>query len=166
MVFLFPPEPRGGLGQYDGRVAKAGYPVNSDRRECALDTSDRINDIEAADTSTKTRWAMRLNIEPDGSMVAVQLIDRLDATSSKELEGKLDELIEYGYQTLILDFSQLEYISSAGLRTILTSAKKIRSKSGEIRIAGMSGMVTEIFQLSGFYDLFPIYDTVEAAKIA
>ena len=66
------------------------------------------------------------------------------------------------YQILV-DMSAVEYISSAGLRGILTSAKKLKAKGGNIQFCGLQGMVADVFKMSGFAAMFQIFDNKEQA---
>ncbi|OPY02034.1 MAG: putative anti-sigma factor antagonist BtrV [Syntrophorhabdus sp. PtaB.Bin184] len=81
--------------------------------------------------------------EKDVSIVAVS--GRIDAITAPDFEKSLDELIAAGY------------ISSAGLRSILSSAKKLKALTGEILFTGLQGPVEEVFQISGFKSIFKIF---------
>ena len=67
---------------------------------------------------------------------------------------------------IVVDLRDMNYVSSAGLRSFITLAKHARSKSQTIALCGMREEVTEIFEISGLLELFTIYDTVEAAVAA
>lgn len=88
---------------------------------------------------------------------------RIDIVSAPELESELQTLLDAGDAKLVLDMQAVEYISSAGLRSILVAAKKAKAIGGEIRFCGLKGMVSEVFTLSGFNKLFVIRDSAEAA---
>ena len=62
-------------------------------------------------------------------------------------------------KVLILDLSDLQYISSAGLRVILSAAKILKGTGGEIRLAGTAGSVKKVFQVSGFFSMFKNFET-------
>ena len=97
----------------------------------------------------------------DYTVVAVE--GRMDAVSAPEFEKFLNGLIDEGALKVIVDFQGLDYISSAGLRSVLITAKKIQSKSGEILIASLHDTVKEIFEISGFSTIIPIHASVDAA---
>ena len=78
----------------------------------------------------------------------LSLTGRLDTITAPELESELKELLP-GVKELVLDFEKLEYISSAGLRVLL-SAQKIMSKQGEMRITHVNETIMEIFEVTGF----------------
>ncbi len=89
----------------------------------------------------------------DGTM-KVALEGRLDTTTSPELEKMLKENLD-DVTELILDFEKLEYISSAGLRVLL-SAQKIMNKQGEMRLINVCDEVKEIFEVTGFLDFLNV----------
>jgi anti-anti-sigma factor len=74
-------------------------------------------------------------------------------------------LIEEENNVLILDLVALDYISSAGLRSILTITKKLKEKDGKLLIARIQGMVKKVFEISGFHSIISIFDSVESARL-
>lgn len=86
--------------------------------------------------------------------LTVSLEGRLDTTTSPDFENELKESLE-GVKTLVFDFEKLEYISSAGLRVML-SAQKIMNKQGEMTIKNASDDVLEVFEITGFIDILNI----------
>lgn len=97
-----------------------------------------------------------LNIEKktEGKNLNMVLTGRLDTTTAPDLEKEVKESIE-GVEKLVFDFSSLEYISSAGLRVLL-SAQKIMNKQGEMIVKNASDDVKEIFEVTGFSDILTI----------
>ncbi|MCX6180197.1 MAG: STAS domain-containing protein [Chlorobiales bacterium] len=91
---------------------------------------------------------------------------RMDAVTAPEYEKKVNDLIADGETNFVVDFEQLDYISSAGLRALLASAKKIKGKSGNILLANIRGSVKEVFDISGFGTIFPMHDSVASALSA
>ncbi len=79
---------------------------------------------------------------------------RLDTVTAPELEKELKEALD-GVSALTLDFEKLEYISSAGLRVLL-SAQKVMSKKGEMKIVHVNDTIMEIFEVTGFSDILTI----------
>lgn len=98
-----------------------------------------------------------------GAYTVARVRERLDALSAPDFEQNLVKLIAVGNQDIVLDFSELDYISSAGLRSILAIAKQLRARQGELRIAALQAKVKEVFDISGFNTILPIFDTVSAA---
>lgn len=97
-----------------------------------------------------------LNIEKksDGKNLSFALSGRLDTSTAPDLEKEVKENIE-GVEKLDFDFSDLAYISSAGLRVLL-SAQKIMNKQGEMVVKNCSEEIKEIFEVTGFSDILTI----------
>ena len=89
----------------------------------------------------------------DKSLV-IALIGRLDTTTSPELEKELNEEIA-STEELIFDFEKLDYISSAGLRVLL-SAQKAMNKQGKMIIRNVNETIMEVFDITGFVDILTI----------
>ena len=90
----------------------------------------------------------------NGSTLCIALEGRLDTTTAPELENELKVSLN-GVTELILDFEKLDYISSAGLRVLL-SAQKIMTKQGSMKIIHVNEMVMEVFEVTGFADILTI----------
>ncbi len=90
----------------------------------------------------------------DGSALNVALIGRLDTITAPSLDKELKDSLT-GITNLAFDFSKLEYISSAGLRVLL-SAQKAMNKQGSMTISGVSADIMEIFEITGFSDILTI----------
>lgn len=106
---------------------------------------------------------MTLQLELLNDVLILRLAGRLDSSSSPELERVLNEKLAAGNLRLVFDFSELVYISSAGLRVILLAGKKLRTSKGKLVLVGLSDMVREVFTMSGFLILFAVADTVDRA---
>jgi len=92
-----------------------------------------------------------------------KLNGRLDSNTALGFEQKLFECIENGTQRLILDFQDLDYISSAGLRVILKATKNLKSAEGKLVLCAMQDYVKEVFEISGFDSFLPIEATLDDA---
>ena len=79
------------------------------------------------------------------------------------MESKLNSLIDAGQARLVVSLDKLEYISSSGLRVLLATLKKVRKQQGDIRLACLKPNIKEVFDISGFNQLFNISDTEETA---
>ncbi len=86
--------------------------------------------------------------------LTIILEGRLDTSTSPELEAELTESLD-GITSLVFDFAKLEYISSAGLRVLL-SAQKTMNKQGEMVVKNVSSEILEIFEVTGFSDILNI----------
>jgi anti-anti-sigma factor len=106
---------------------------------------------------------MEIQTRKEKSALVVSVKGRMDAVTAPEFERSLSDLISKGENTFLLDFGALEYISSAGLRSILAAAKKLKERQGKIVIAGLQGPVEEVFKISGFSSIFKIFATEETA---
>ncbi len=95
--------------------------------------------------------------------LVISLKGRLDAVTTPMLEKDLTELMAGGERFLILDLGDLDYISSAGLRTILAVTKRLREKQGRLLLASLKSVVREVFEISGFSSIIPIFESVDAA---
>ena len=96
---------------------------------------------------------MTINRKQNGTALEIALEGRLDTTTAPELEKELGGLNDV--TTLTLDFSKLEYISSAGLRVLL-SAHKIMSRKGGMKVTHVNEIVNEVFEVTGFADILTI----------
>ena len=103
---------------------------------------------------------MKLESQTIEGVLVFRPVGRLDSTSSPELEQALVESLAAGTTRLIFDFSDLDYISSAGLRVVLLAGKRLRPLQGKMALVGMRDVVREVFEMSGFLTLFAVGETV------
>lgn len=97
---------------------------------------------------------MTINKTVDGSTVTLALAGRLDTSTAPELETELKQTLP-GMKQLVLDFQELDYISSAGLRVLL-SAQKTMNKQGSMILQHVNETVMEVFEITGFSDILTI----------
>ena len=90
----------------------------------------------------------------NGTELTVAIAGRLDTTTAPQLEAEFKQSIT-GVEKFVLDFSALEYLSSAGLRVIL-AAQKVMNKQGEMIIKNVNDTINEIFEVTGFIDILTI----------
>ena len=88
---------------------------------------------------------------------------RLDSISSQDLQSELSRRISEGDTSIVLDFKDLEYISSAGLRVLLLAGKELKARDGQLALCTLNNSVREVFEISGFISLFPVYATIDDA---
>jgi stage II sporulation protein AA (anti-sigma F factor antagonist) len=98
-----------------------------------------------------------------GKAMVVSVAGKMDAVTAPEYEKSLNDLIATGETNFVVDFDGLTYISSAGLRGILSTAKALKGKGGQVLFANVKGTVKEVFDISGFGSIFKMYATVDAA---
>jgi anti-sigma B factor antagonist/stage II sporulation protein AA (anti-sigma F factor antagonist) len=103
---------------------------------------------------------MTLEQDLQGSVLILRPVGRLDSSSAPELERVVIEHLGQGTKQLMFDLSDMDYVSSAGLRVILLAGKKLRTAQGKLVLVGLREMVREVFEMSGFMSLFPVEETV------
>ena len=99
-------------------------------------------------------YMLTINKTKNGTELTVELAGRLDTSTAPELETEMKASLE-GVTELIMIFEKLEYISSAGLRVLL-STQKIMNRQGEMKIRQVNETVMEIFEVTGFSDILTI----------
>lgn len=93
---------------------------------------------------------MELTHEISNGMLLVRPQNRIDSESAANFEAQCAALIAEGTNRVVIDFSQVRYVSSAGLRAILVVAKKAKSLGGALTLCGLRGNVKEVMSASGF----------------
>ncbi len=97
---------------------------------------------------------MTINKIKNDSSLTIAVEGRLETTTAPELEIVVKEELD-GINALVFDFSKLDYISSAGLRVLL-SAQKIMNNQGTMKVLGANEIVTEVFDITGFSDILTL----------
>ncbi len=97
---------------------------------------------------------MNINKNQNGKALNIALEGRLDTTTAPELEAELKTALE-GIEDLTFDFEALEYVSSAGLRVLL-SAQKVMNRQGKMTVKKVKPEIMEIFEVTGFVDILNI----------
>ena len=90
----------------------------------------------------------------NGTELTITIAGRLDTTTAPQLEAEFKQSIN-GVEKLVLDFTALEYLSSAGLRVLL-AAQKVMNKQGEMIIKNVNDTINEIFEVTGFIDILTV----------
>lgn len=106
---------------------------------------------------------MEFENEKKGDHLVLKVKGRMDAVTAPEFEKECTGYIDEGERSFVVDLGGLDYISSAGLRSILSTAKKLKANQGKIVFCGLQGMVQEVFKVSGFSSMFPVAATVDEA---
>ncbi|HEX2215492.1 MAG TPA: STAS domain-containing protein [Xanthobacteraceae bacterium] len=104
--------------------------------------------------------------ENAGDVVIAKLAGRLDSSSAPSAEEQLTRVIGSGTPHLAIDLSNLEYISSAGLRVLLLVARRVQQAHGKLALFGLSPSVREVFSISGFDTIFTVRDDAATAIAA
>lgn len=107
---------------------------------------------------------MHIEDQTVGDAAVVRLDGSLDTTTASDALAHFEALVADGQSLIVADFSSVEFVSSAGLRVLLATAKNIGS-SGSLRLFGLNPSVREVFDVSGFSTILAIFDD-EAAALA
>lgn len=99
---------------------------------------------------------MKINIIPNDQETRVCLVGELDTNATTNQVDELNQVIALADKTLEIDCSELEYISSAGLRFFMQLKRESEAKGGSIRITHLNDDVNDIFRMSGFHNIFTI----------
>ena len=91
---------------------------------------------------------------------------RVDGTNAGALESAIREQLEGGQSVLVFDFTNLNYISSAGLRVLLVAARDTQSKGGKSVFCGLSTQIAEVFSVSGFDKILAVHTSRDEALAA
>ena len=97
---------------------------------------------------------MEIKMDKNGSELTVTLVGRLDTMTSPQLEEELQKELD-GVTSLTFDFKDLEYISSAGLRVLLSLQKKMMTQ-GEMKLLNVSAAVNDVFEVTGFDEILTV----------
>ncbi|UCC38994.1 MAG: STAS domain-containing protein [Candidatus Aminicenantes bacterium] len=106
---------------------------------------------------------MEIKIRKEENALIVSVAGRMDAVSAPEFGKICEEWIAKDENTLIIDFVDLDYLSSSGLRSLLVIGKKLKTKNGSIYLAALKNDIKEVFEISGFDSIFPIFESVDTA---
>ena len=99
---------------------------------------------------------MEIKVEKQNTIVTVYLKGRLDTLAAQEVSKQLESLNEEASGTIIMDCTEMTYISSSGLRIFLTLRKAAAEKGGKVIVRGISNDIRSVFMMTGFLNLFEI----------
>lgn len=98
-----------------------------------------------------------------GTIDQIAINGSIDALTSQQLTATINAHIHDGHPNVIVDFSKVEFMSSAGLRAILASVKEARSAGGDFRLAAPQPSIEKILKMAGFHNIIKVFATVEEA---
>lgn len=104
---------------------------------------------------------MEAQVEEKGDVIVVRVAGRLDAASSPQLEKKINAIIDSGHFKLILNFADVEYLSSAGMRLMLSVSKKLKNVEGKVVACSIHDEVMDVIKMAGFHQVLELYATEE-----
>ena len=100
-----------------------------------------------------------LTTEKSGQTLVISAKGRIDGANATEVQGVLSNAFEPGIKLMLLDLGGLTYISSAGLRVIMLTARTLDRSGAKFAVGSPSGPIREVFQISGFDQIIPIFDS-------
>ena len=101
---------------------------------------------------------MQIDTRLVDDMTVIDMTGRLDTSTSGGAYDEMVRIAKSGVSKVVLNLDKMEYVSSAGLRVILTTAKLLKSSTGEMKICHANGVVKEVLETSGFNHIIDIYD--------
>lgn len=105
---------------------------------------------------------MEIEQEKKNNINVVKIKGRLDASTAGTLEEALNAFYEENNVKVLVNCEALDYISSAGLRVLLATAKEFKKQDGKIGLSNLNPNVKQVFEISGFTSIFPIYESESA----
>jgi anti-anti-sigma factor len=106
---------------------------------------------------------MQLEVKQTGEIRVLIFEGNLDTNTSIAAETTINELIDNGAQKILVNFENLNFISSAGLRVLLATAKKLKGTGGDLKICGLNPTVQEVFDISGFSTILTVVSSEDSA---
>lgn len=97
------------------------------------------------------------------NMAILAISGSVDLTTAPSLRDRLAELIDDGRLCIILDLTGTDFLDSTGLGALVAALKRLRMKSGEIRVVGAGSHVRKVFEITSLDRVFPLHDTLDAA---
>ena len=109
---------------------------------------------------------MRISAERDGGTLIARANGRIDSANSREFHSSLEEVVADDDRAVVLDFEDVSYISSAGMRVMLLTAKSLQRDGVKFALCSMNDMIREVFKISGFDKIIPIHGSQSEALTA
>jgi anti-anti-sigma factor len=106
---------------------------------------------------------MKTEVKQENGVTVVAISGSVDALTASELAGTLTDQIANGNVNLVVDLTGLEFMSSAGLRTLLGAVKETRSNGGDLRIASSTPGIDKVLKMSGFNNIAKVFTTSDDA---
>jgi anti-anti-sigma factor len=106
---------------------------------------------------------MDINIRNVGDVSVLDIAGNLDTNSSPTAESEVSRLLDEGCKHILFNFSELNFISSSGLRILLATAKKLKIENGKMVVCSLNDVVQEVFDISGFASILNLEASEEEA---
>ena len=100
---------------------------------------------------------MEISKRIENDVAIMSFTGNLDTNTAPDAQLALDGIVDDGGQKIAVDFTGLDYISSAGLRVLLATAKRLTGAGGALRMFGLNDTVEEVFEISGFSTIFAVF---------
>lgn len=107
--------------------------------------------------------ALNITIKEESDKIIIGLVGNLDTNTSPEAEDEINKYLEKGVNKILIDLEHTRYVSSAGLRIFLATAKKTTANSGMVMLCHPNKIVKEILDVSGFSTIIVVKPTIEDA---
>jgi len=104
--------------------------------------------------------------EIDGDLLVLSTDGGINRGTATQLVESVTKLADAGVRKIIIDFSKVDVITSAGISTLLLLNRSLRNRGAEVKLAGMSGMLSQVLQLTRLDKIFEIYPDVSQARLA
>jgi anti-anti-sigma factor len=152
----------GGLGIHlvKTMMDEVGYRREGDRNVVLL--VKRLG--EGTKAGQRGERSMNVSTRTEGAVTIIAFQGNLDSNTSPAAQQAIDAYLAAGGKKLVVDFSALDYISSAGLRVLLGAAKKLQPPAGGFRLFGLNETVREVFEISGFSKILQLRGSEAEAK--
>ena len=108
---------------------------------------------------------MKAEVKHENNITTISVSGSVDALTAAELTNTINNQIEDGHVNLVVDLAGLEFMSSAGLRTLLGAVKETRSKGGDLRIVSTNPGIDKVLKMSGFHNIAKVF-TAQAEAVA
>ena len=102
---------------------------------------------------------MGLSVERSDGILIAMAEGRVDSANAQEFQGALTDAIDAADRAMVLDLGQITYISSAGLRVILLTARALKRQNAEMAVCSLSASIREVFEISGFDKIVPVCES-------
>jgi anti-sigma B factor antagonist len=106
---------------------------------------------------------MEITVRDEGDVKVVVLQGKLDTNTTPATESEINTLLDAGASKLLINFEQLSYISSTGLRLLLATAKRLKGSGGDLKVCSLNEMATEVFEISGFSSILNVFASEQDA---
>ena len=106
---------------------------------------------------------MEISSREVSDIKVIEVKGNLDTNTSPNAQEHIDQLIQTGASKILFDFENVNYISSAGLRVLLATAKQLRKQGGDLRLCNLNRSVQDVFEISGFSSILKVFDSEKDA---